>query len=143
MNKHITMLFIVFANIIAGASVYLLITHPLVWLAGALVLYVVTLIMYGYLMCCSYSLKHIGPFSKELMAFSTAAKVVGYLLDYTLNASVFSILLFRAPAETTVTECLNKYGTAPGWRGRVARYFGARWINPLELVSRPHINIGE
>ena len=62
-------------------------------------------------------------------------------------ATVFALILLRIPTEHTVTEALNKHSKAVTWRGRVARYFGRVWINPLDLKSlaegKQHIEIKE
>jgi hypothetical protein len=66
---------------------------------------------------------------------------VGYPLDYLLNCAVFTVLLGWPPMETTVTERLQKHVKRGGIFGMVARYFAVVWINPLELVNRPHVPV--
>lgn len=150
MRHLIDLLLLALAPALTVGSVYALWHWPLLWLGGALALYVATWVFYGHVMNLSYvghlletaasgpqQLPH-GPRQLGMLLL-----LVGYLLDYLLNAAVFCLLLLRLPLELTVSEALNRYGLAPTWRGRVARYFAHVWINPLDHKStaqgRQHI----
>ncbi len=131
------------APFITLASAWALWRWPLLWPVAAMVLYVATWVFYGHLMSLGFvryllqkeqgeaaDLPH-GP--RQLAAVLLLA---GYTLDYLLNAAVFTLLLLRLPLELTVSEALNRYGRQSTWRGKVARYFGVHWINPLDHKSR-------
>lgn len=151
---------LVCAPFLAAASIWVLVNWPLWWLLAAVTLFCATLVCYGFLMLLGFIIEHghreefealIGhkmELPNELKAFGAVHLYsAGYPLDYLLNATVMWLPLFRVPMEHTVTEALNKYSTKDGWRGRVARYFGRFWINPLDLKSlahgKQHIDIGE
>lgn len=152
MQALINLLLHLAGPVLTVASVAALVLWPLLWLPAALLLFVVTWLFFGHLMNLGYvrylleqqhgpdaDLPH-GP--RELAA---ALLLLGYLLDWLLNATVFALLLLRIPLELTVSEALNRYAWKPTWKGRVARYFGRVWINPLDHKSRAeggeHIDI--
>jgi hypothetical protein len=76
------------------------------------------------------SLKHAkdaGLLTLTAKAFGYPVLIVGWVLDFFVNALVLSVLLAELPRELTVTARLkrhNRYST--GWRKAVAR-----WAEPL------------
>lgn len=138
---------LVCAPFLTAASVWALVTWPHWWLLAALALFCATLVFYGFLMLLDFIMEHghrqefetlFGSkmqLPNELKAFGSVHLFAGYTLDYLLNATVMAVIMFRIPTEHTVTEALNKHSKAATWRGRVARYFGRVWINPLDLKS--------
>jgi hypothetical protein len=152
--RLITQGLIALGPLVSLASAVALFMWPLLWLPAAMLLFVATWLFYGHLMNLGYvrylleqdhgpdaDLPH-GP--RELAA---VLLLLGYLLDWLLNAAVFALLLLRIPLELTVSEALNRYAWKPTWKGRVARYFGRVWINPLDHKSKAegkeHIDTGE
>lgn len=144
---------LVCAPFLAAASIWLLISWPLIWITSAMVLFIATWIFYGHLMNLGYELHLLEKAGQpeQLPAgahqLAIVLKILGYFLDYLLNAMVFALILLRIPMEHTVTEALNRYGTAKTWRGSVARYFAKTWINFLDRKSiaqgKQHIEITE
>lgn len=142
---------LVCAPFLTAASVWVLVNWPHWWLPAAAALFCATLVFYGFLMLLGFIMEHghrqefealFGQkmqLPTELKAFGSVHLYgAGYPLDYLLNATVMSLLMLRVPTEHTVTEALNKHSKADTWRGRVARYFGRIWINPLDLKSLAH-----
>lgn len=154
MKKVLSIIAIVLAQILAAASVYALWNWPLWWLLGAAVLFVATLVSYGFLMLASFILE-FGQSDKFVQLVGERIQLprdlewfcrgflllVGYPLDFLLNAAVFTVLLVWPPCETTVTERLKKHVLRDDPLGSIARYFARVWINPLELAKRPHVPI--
>ena len=126
---------------VAAASFWALWSFPLLWLPAAFGLFCVTLLFYGFIMLAEYVNEKVAPLPKELYVFAQCALFIGYLLDWALNAIVFSVLMLWPPLELTVSERLSKYGKSSGWWGKVARYFGKVWINPLDLIRKEHIPV--
>lgn len=139
---------LVCAPFLTAASIWALLNWPHWWLLAAVALFCTTLVFYGFLMLLGFIMEHGNrqefealfgsklQLPDELKAFGSVHLYgAGYPLDYLLNATVFALILLRIPTEHTVTEALNKHSKADTWRGRVARYFGRVWINPLDLKS--------
>lgn len=142
---------LVCAPFMTAASIWVLVNWPHWWLPAAVALFAATLVFYGFLMLLGFIIEHghrqefealFGQkmqLPNELKAFGSVHLYgAGYPLDYLLNATVMAPLMFRVPMEITVTEALNKHSKKNTWRGRVARYFGRIWINPLDLKSLAH-----
>jgi hypothetical protein len=139
---------------ISAASLFALVRWPHLWVPAAALLYVLTYLFFGHLMNVRYALhlQQLRPNGPQELPhgprqLNAVLLAIGYVLDYLLNAAVFALLMFRIPLELTLSEALNKYGWKPTWKGRVARYFGGVWINPLDHTAnaegKPHIDIGE
>lgn len=138
---------LVCAPFLTAASVWALLSWPHWWLLAAVALFCATLVFYGFLMLLGFIIEHghrqefealFGSkmqLPAELRAFGSVHLFAGYALDYLLNATFMAVIMFRIPTEHTVTEALNKHSKAATWRGRVARYFGRVYINPLDLKS--------
>jgi hypothetical protein len=68
--------------------------------------------------------KKAGKLSRTAIVFGTPILIVGYVLDFLLNVTVMSIVLFEVPRETTVTARLRRHHErSTGWRLSVALWF--------------------
>lgn len=142
MTRVLNFLSIVLSWLVAGASVCALALWPHWWLPGAALLFAVTWVAYLAVMNLAVS-DRVGSLVGHPRQLGMVLLVGGYVLDYLLNAAVFTLLTLRPPMETTVTERLNKHAAGGGWPARVARYFGAVWLNPFDHSGKPHVNLGD
>lgn len=62
--------------------------------------------------------------------------VLGYFLDFVVNVFVFSVILLEPPRETTVTARLKRHAAKNTWRGAVARWFAANFLDPFDPSGR-------
>lgn len=141
------------APVMTVVSVYALWQWPLYWLLCANFLFIGTWVFFGHLMNLGFARHKIqqedpsADFPHGPRQLGAVLLIAGYLLDYLLNALVFSLMLVRLPWELTVSEALNKYSRTDTWRGKIARYFGGVWINWLDLKSlaegKQHIEMGK
>lgn len=70
------------------------------------------------------------------LAFVTLA--FGGILDIAVNWFIFSFVLLEPPKEfLTTTRLCRWYETAPtSWRGKVAKWFGDVFLNPVDPSGR-------
>lgn len=71
--------------------------------------------------------KRAGTLSPTAFKLGMPLLIVGYLLDFLLNATVLTFVLVELPRETTVTSRLKRHHkTSAGWRLAVVL-----WLEPL------------
>jgi len=57
---------------------------------------------------------------------------IGLALDFLSNVLVLTVILLELPKETTVTARLKRHVKNKGYRGAVARWFGAVLLDPFD-----------
>lgn len=68
--------------------------------------------------------KRAGQLSNTAAVLGTPILIIGYLLDFMLNVTVMTLVLFEFPQETTVTARLKRHhAESTGWRLAVVLWF--------------------
>lgn len=68
--------------------------------------------------------KKAGMLTRTALVLGTPALIVGFLLDFLLNALVMTLVLLELPQETTVTARLKRHHVeSDGWRLAVVLWF--------------------
>lgn len=68
--------------------------------------------------------RDLGKLSNTAKVLGTPILVLGYLIDFLLNAVLMSILLLELPRELTISERLKRHNTSShGWKKSVSTWF--------------------
>lgn len=99
------------------------ILYAIYYLLFSVGLFYATWIFYLAIMNLSRA-KKAGTLTRTVLVLGTPVLIVGYLLDFLLNALVMTVVLLELPQETTVTARLKRHHKeSSGWRLAVVLWF--------------------
>lgn len=77
--------------------------------------------------------KEAGKLGRVALVLGTPALIVGLLLDFAVNLTVFTLLLLELPQELTVTSRLKRHKRdSQGWRLKVTNWFASELLDNFD-----------
>lgn len=77
--------------------------------------------------------RDMGKLGRIASALGLPVLVVGFVLDFIVNVTVFSLLLLELPQETTVTARLKRHKRfSRGWRLAITNWFASELLDHFD-----------
>lgn len=91
-------------------------------------------VLWGFFLAVM-SLKHARDANRLTMwsaRFGAPILYCGYLLDFTVNVAVLTVLLVELPRELLVTSRIKRHLNDENWRGAMARWIDSELLDPID-----------
>ena len=84
----------------------------------------------------AYTAKRTSQLTAPAMVFIYPMLVIFIVLDVLLNAVIGSVIFVESPREWLFTQRVSRLNNKNNWRGKVAKYICAHFLDPFDPRGR-------